>query len=464
VPDSVPLGPWANIGLAEPDDEVAALWEWEQRLEWPPSSAQITRELISRLQICHFKFPRHVGKIIEAIGAMRSPVDPDQIGRTHPRYGPQASQADAAGRSSEAERFIAALEIWLAGHPPRTSVGEVITAALGDRSHLKEQLVSALSRQLRRQHRAGDLGPELGSWDYQIRCTHQCHHTFPQNVHRILEAIGRGEPVEEFEGCGTFDAEHLAVACQTIQDLEAWLSHGAGPLGPELGPSVPAKVWLSRCLRYTLIGQTTPVLGRRRNAPIVASLRRVGEAEALPPYAALQIRPLSVGDELGILSFYHGLSQDTLYLFQPYARMDVVQMAEAVRLHRTGRQRHWVVVDERRGIVGHAFLCDLEERMPRLWLGLADDYQGLGLGRELLAHLLRHVRDVLARQGVCLSVVASNVRALRLCQEVGFVRVGERSWQRSAPFPQGMVTSLVEAELEFAADGTGEQGIARRVQ
>jgi len=450
VADSIPLEPWANIGLIEPDEEVTALWKLQQALLLPAPSARRIRELITRLKICHFKFPRHLQRIMAAIGTMRWELDLAQIGQAHPRKGPQASLMDTTGRSQQAESFIAALEGWLAGQSPETEVAEEVWAALGSQDDQKVSLVAALARQLRWQYEAGSLGPELSLWDYQLRRTHQCHYTFPQNVRRLIEAIGRGKPLEEFEGCGSFSSENLALARSTIEGLYAWLTQGGGPLAARLGHSTPEKEWLARCLRYTLIGQTTPVLGRRGNAPIVASLRRAGAAEALPPFAALEVRPLRPGDELRLLAFYRGLSRDTLYFFQPYVRIDAVQMAEAVRLQRVSRERHWVVADEQGAIVGHAFLSHLEESIPQLWLGLADEYQGLGLGGELLSQLIRRAQEILRRQGVRLSVVASNTRALRLCKRLGFARLGERSWQRSKPFPGGMVTSVVEMELRFA--------------
>jgi len=415
----------------------------------PAPSARRIRELITRLEICHFKFPRHLQRIIAAIGAVRLELDPAEIGRAHPRHGSQAWQMDTTGRSQKAECFIAVLEGWLTGQCPQTEEGEQVWTALGSQDDQKRLLAGALARQLRWQYEAGSLGPELSLWDHQLSGIHQCHYTFPRNVQRLIQAIGQGEPLEGFEGCGTFSGNHLALARQTIDLLDGWLAKRSGPLAEELGQPAPVKEWLARCLRHTLIGLTTPVLGRKGNAPIVASLRRAGAGDALPPFAALQVRPLRSGDELRLLAFYRSLSRDTLYFFQPYVRIDAVQMAEAVRLQRVARERHWVVADAQGAIVGHAFLSHLEESTPRLSVGLADEYQGLGLREELMRELVRRARDMLRRQRVRLSVAASDAGALRLCQRLGFVRLGEQSWQRSEPFPRGMVTSVVDMELRL---------------
>jgi hypothetical protein len=259
--EDVPMWQWSNIGLQQPDDEITQIYRMERRLGQLPQVAKSIRELILRLEICHFKFERHLQRIIESIGKMDIGFDPRSIGRFHPKEGENAWKGDKAGRSRPGQEYIWILQMWLHGDLQLSEQGrrgipqrlfEEVYSALGNRDRRKEVLVLALLDRLLWKADHQRLCEEFGRIGDQIARTDICHYSFPKNVQRMIEAIGRLQPVSDFEGCGSFDEERRQCAQRYFTALSAWLEGKRSKMEVKLGERTALKEWLVACLAKTL--------------------------------------------------------------------------------------------------------------------------------------------------------------------------------------------------------------------
>lgn len=251
-----------NIVPRDGDDEIAWIDQLEQRARPIPTEAWAIRNLITRFEICHFKLVRHLQHITEAIGNMHLDLDPDTIGRAHPRWGENAWRKDPTGRSRIGQEYIWILQLWLLGasYPeddPREisrSRFEAIHATLGELDERKKELVTALIGRLQlrsdRPLAAGNLSPLAE----QIERTDICHYAFPNNLVRMIRAIGgmRPVPAAEFEGCGTCGTDQIEIARSCFADLVGWLHDVPGGVSTRLGEKTLAKEWLVASLAKTL--------------------------------------------------------------------------------------------------------------------------------------------------------------------------------------------------------------------
>ena len=261
-PEDIPLEPWANIGIEQPDPEILSIYRLEQRIGTLLQEAEDIRNLITRLEICHFKFERHVRRIIESIGSMIVDFDPDSIGSAHPKCGEKAWRADKTGRSRKGQEYIWVLQKWLAGEqtPERDPRGipknlfEEVYNSLGEKDKHKEALVSALlDRLLWNFETERKTSPEeFKDLFYQIDRTDICHYAFPENIKKTIEAIGELNSSPDFEGCGSSDEEHREIAQYYFMDLTEWLQGGMSETGRMLGERTLQKEWLVVCLAKTI--------------------------------------------------------------------------------------------------------------------------------------------------------------------------------------------------------------------
>jgi RimJ/RimL family protein N-acetyltransferase len=135
----------------------------------------------------------------------------------------------------------------------------------------------------------------------------------------------------------------------------------------------------------------------------------------------LEIRPLTTPELPALARFNTGLSAATRAVFLPHA-YDAATLARQVERHAAGLDRSYVVVHGAE-IVGYFFLWEFDHPVPLLGLGLADPWQGQGLGAPLLQRLIAQARDA-GRAGLELTTVLTNTRAFALYQRAGFVPVG----------------------------------------
>jgi ribosomal protein S18 acetylase RimI-like enzyme len=116
------------------------------------------------------------------------------------------------------------------------------------------------------------------------------------------------------------------------------------------------------------------------------------------------------------------LSEHTRSVFLPHA-YDTATLARCAERDRTDRDRTYVL---RRGqeVVGYFFLWEFDQPVPIAGLGLADAWQGQGLGNQMLELLIADARAA-ARAAIELTTVPGNQRAFGLYRRAGFVHVGE---------------------------------------
>ena len=258
----IPMDEWSNIYLTHPDEELKRIYRMERKACPIPHKAKIIRNLITRLEVCHFKLERHIMKIIESIGQMNPELDPDTIGHSHPKAGEDAWRKDSTGRSRRGQEFIRILQMWFEGahYPeensrgiPRSLLWKVYDD-LGAQNDTKSTLISALLDRLlwKFEEDRRQIPEEFAELREQIDRTDICHYSFPANVERMICAIGRLEPVSDFEGCGSFDNERRRLAEEYFHALCTWLLAKKSSLDTQLGNRTPAKEWLAACLAKTL--------------------------------------------------------------------------------------------------------------------------------------------------------------------------------------------------------------------
>lgn len=134
----------------------------------------------------------------------------------------------------------------------------------------------------------------------------------------------------------------------------------------------------------------------------------------------LNLVRLAAADLDALRRFFAGHSAATRAVFLPHAVDDATLQRHAGR-DRRGLDRAYVL-GAGREVAGYFFLWEFDQPVPLLGLGLADAWQGRGLGAQMLQRLIDDSRSA-GRAGVELTTVPGNVRALRLYQRAGFVQL-----------------------------------------
>ena len=138
--------------------------------------------------------------------------------------------------------------------------------------------------------------------------------------------------------------------------------------------------------------------------------------------ARLAVRPLTAVELPALQRFNAELSAATRAVFLPHAYDDTT-LGRYVERHARGLDRIYVLGRDRE-VVGYFFLWEFDHPVPLLGIGLADAWQGQGLGEPMMRRLVEEARRA-ARDGVELTTVTTNARAFRLYTRVGFALIGE---------------------------------------
>jgi ribosomal protein S18 acetylase RimI-like enzyme len=120
--------------------------------------------------------------------------------------------------------------------------------------------------------------------------------------------------------------------------------------------------------------------------------------------------------------FFAGLSPATRAVFLPHAT-DAATLIRVVERDRLGLDRAYVLAVDGE-VAGYFFLWEFNQPVPLLGLGLADAWQGQGLGGRMLERLIVDARGA-GRVGVELTTVPGNLRAFELYRRAGFVHLGD---------------------------------------
>jgi ribosomal protein S18 acetylase RimI-like enzyme len=137
------------------------------------------------------------------------------------------------------------------------------------------------------------------------------------------------------------------------------------------------------------------------------------------------IRRLQPGDAANLASFYNTLSNRSRRTFRPLGLSTTIETCEKTvqdNLPDADVRYDLVAVDDGQ-IVGWSFLWDLGSDQPMFGLGIADHYQGQGLGSRLMDRVMAEARGRGLGQ-VRLTVVQDNDVARAMYERRGFVRCG----------------------------------------
>lgn len=136
----------------------------------------------------------------------------------------------------------------------------------------------------------------------------------------------------------------------------------------------------------------------------------------------IPVRVLTDEDVPALQSFNEELSEQTRSQFLPhsYETKTVLQYCERNRLD---VDRIYVATLQN-SIVGYFFLWDFKRPFPVLGIGIADDFQGQGLGKEMMRILVEDAKTA-GSKGILLTTVLSNEKAYQLYLKMGFLYLGD---------------------------------------
>ena len=131
----------------------------------------------------------------------------------------------------------------------------------------------------------------------------------------------------------------------------------------------------------------------------------------------LRVKRLAESNIAALQRFNSQLSEATRRVFLPHA-YDEATLARCVARDRLGLDRAYVLVAGE-DVVGYFFLWEFNHPVPLLGLGLADAWQGQGIGARMLERLIDDARKA-GCAGVELTTVPGNERAFLLYRRAGF--------------------------------------------
>ena len=264
------MNEWSNIDISPDDPEIIEIDKFKKTLGVIPSHVRQIRELITRFEVCHFKYQQHFKYIKEPILNLRPDIDPKKIGTNHIRSGENAWKKDKTGRSRLGQRYVWALTNWLGDNPKvkdlkyyNKRLGQQITNLLGKKNPEKERLVRLLIARLIWNWKSYEElrhGKENKDLELQVCSIDICHYNFPKNLDLLMQGIGEMKPVEAFEGCGSFNSDIKKFVKKEFSILDDLLKPLTSVHKPDKNELI--KAWLIASLAKTLkeqVSLTKPV-------------------------------------------------------------------------------------------------------------------------------------------------------------------------------------------------------------
>jgi ribosomal protein S18 acetylase RimI-like enzyme len=137
----------------------------------------------------------------------------------------------------------------------------------------------------------------------------------------------------------------------------------------------------------------------------------------LPDSRVLPVRPLVAADAAALQRFNAELGGESRHRFLPHAYDDQT-VGRMLARSEAGDDFALGAFDGDR-LAGYFFLWHYRSRVPLLGIGLLDEYQGRGLGRQMMTLLLAAARRA-GCEGIELTTMFGNERAFSLYQKMGF--------------------------------------------
>jgi hypothetical protein len=264
------MNAWSNIEISPNDPEIIEIDKFEKTLEVITSNVQQIRDLITRFEVCHFKYQQHLKYIKESIINLKPNTEPEKIGANHIRSGENAWKKDKTGRSLLGQRYVGALTNWLSDNTVTKDfecsdkeLDKNITKWLGKKIPEKERLIHLLIARLIWDWKTyEELLKKKGSKELEFHVCRMdvCHYAFPKNLDLLLQGIGKMKSIEKFEGCGSFNSDIKEYAKKDFLILNNLLESMTSVSKPDKKELV--KTWLLACLAKTLkeqVGLKKPI-------------------------------------------------------------------------------------------------------------------------------------------------------------------------------------------------------------
>jgi hypothetical protein len=256
------MKPWSNIQVSPDDPEIIKINNLEKKLGDLPDEVKKIRELITRFEVCHFKYQHHLKKIKDSIINLESISDITRIGINHIQHGESAWKNDTTGKSLIGQQYVWAIKGWLNDSVPKVipdnaanEIHEQTQKWLGDKNPEKIRLIRLLLARLTwdwKLYEKLQHGEEFKDLEFQTCRIDICHYAFPKNLDLLLQGIGNMKPVKEmeFEGCGSYDNTIKTYLEKEFIALNDMLKSLAGIEKKDNSELI--KVWLVACLLKTI--------------------------------------------------------------------------------------------------------------------------------------------------------------------------------------------------------------------
>jgi len=261
------MNPWSNIDLSSEDTEIAEIDKFESALNDIPSSARKIRELITRFEVCHFKYCQHIRYIQDSIANLEPITDPGKIGSNHINKGENAWVNDKTGRSLIGQQYLWILKNWLTtinldiiqDHYDK-NLDLKISKWLGCKTPDKERIVRLLIARLTydwESYEKLQQGGQFKDLEYQTCRMDICHYAFPDHLDSLIRAIGEMRANKDLEGCGSSNSEIKTFIKEKYAELCLFIQNKSKPDNLLLqSKNDRIRVWLYVCLAKTIKEQT----------------------------------------------------------------------------------------------------------------------------------------------------------------------------------------------------------------
>ena len=250
---------WSNIEISSQDSEIFEINKFEETLGELSENVQKIRELIRRFEVCHFKHKEHIAYIKDSILNLNPNIDPTNIGVNHVSKGNSALKNDKTGRSILGQQYLCSLKAWLGDHLQETSeyfnneLNQQIEKWLKDKNQDKERIVRLFVARLMwdwELYEKYQNGGEYKELELQACRMDICHYAFPKHFDLLLQGIGKMEPIDNFEGCGSFNSKIRTYIKEQFLILCGYLESNTNKNNSEQNQQI--KIWLIASLAKTL--------------------------------------------------------------------------------------------------------------------------------------------------------------------------------------------------------------------
>lgn len=261
------MDPWSNIETTRRDKEIDEINNLERFINDIPIPVRKIRELITRFEVCHFKYQQHLKYIESSIYKLEPVVNIRKIGAIHISKGEKVWIKDKTGRSQVGQQYLWALTNWLdrtdENNLPKNynrNLDIKITRWLGDKTPDKERIVRLLIARLTydwKSYQKFQTSGQYQDFEYQACRMDICHYAFPKHLDALLKAFGKMQLPDKPEGCGSYNSKIKSfiqgIYSEISESIIMTFNHESFI---DLNRNELLRLWLNLCLAKTLKEQT----------------------------------------------------------------------------------------------------------------------------------------------------------------------------------------------------------------